>query len=49
MKITGRHPQSTGRRQQQNYHYRQLIVITSVESAPTAADSSAAFTMSWNQ
>jgi len=49
MKITGGHPQSSGRRPLQNYHYRQLIVITSGESAATAADSSGAFTMSWNQ
>jgi hypothetical protein len=49
MKITGGHPQPSGRRQLQNHRYPQLIVITSGESAATAADSSGAFTMSWNQ
>ncbi len=49
MKITGCHPQPSGRRQLQNHHYLQLIVITSGESTASAADSSGAFTMSWNQ
>jgi hypothetical protein len=49
MKITGGHPQPSRRRQPKKHRYRHLIVNTWGELAATAADSSGAFTMSWNQ
>ncbi len=49
MKITGGHQQPSGRRLLRNHHYRQLIVNTPEKIAVSAADSSRAFTMAWNQ
>jgi hypothetical protein len=49
MKITGDYPQPSGPPTLKDHHYRQLIVNTWGESAATVADSSGAFTMTWNQ
>ena len=48
MKIAGGHRNYPACPTTEIHYHRQLIVITWTESAASAADSSGAFTMSWN-